>query len=284
MDPWSCGGRQWHRKVASSCARRPGGRLPDRADAQNSRPDLDLTHKKWIPSLFENVVALDSKAHADYKLVPSQDFSFARDVLSAPLSAAEMVKAGREFPIFFPVTGAFLPVAQMGYRKDGNLYVDENGQWTARYIPAHVRRFPFVLGNKERAGEYVMMVNKDRISPRADGEPLFDGGTIPEGGIVDRARQFLIAFQKELEQTEALLKPLKDADILVPKVYTIHQGEKTLGSVRNLQVVDTEKLAGLDDVTLAGWVRSGLMGLVMAHLHSLDNWNSQKALSGLDAA
>lgn len=233
-------------------------------------------------SLFENVVALDSKAHADHKLVLSQDFSFARNVLSAPLSAAEVVKASREFPVFFPTSGAFLPVAQMGYRKDGNLYVDDAGQWTARYKPAHIRRFPFVLGEKEQAGEYVMMVKKDRISPHADGEPLFKSGAIPEGGIVDRARQFLIDFQKELEQTEALLKPLRDADILVPKTYTIRQGEKTLGKVGDLQVVDTEKLAALDDATLAGWVRSGLMGLVMAHLHSLDNWSGQKALAGAD--
>ena len=232
--------------------------------------------------MFENVVALDSKVHANYKMISSEGFSFAQNVLGAPLSMTEVVKASREFPIFFPTTGKFLPVAQMGYQKDANLYVDEKGEWTARYKPAHIRRFPFILGEKKEAGEYVIMVDKERISPKGDGQALFEGGKVPEGGIVDRARQFLIDFQKELEQTEALLKPLQDADILVQKVYTIRKGEDVLGSVRDLQVIDTEKLSALDDATLAKWVRSGLMGIIMAHLHSLDNWNSQKAMSAPD--
>lgn len=229
--------------------------------------------------MFENVVALDSKAHADHKMVLTEGFSFAQNVLSAPLSMTEVVKASREFPIFFPTSGKFLPIAQMGYRKDANLYVDENGKWTARYTPAHLRRFPFILGEKKEAGEYVVMANKERISPTADGEPLFKAGKVVEGSVVDRASTFLIAFQKELDQTEILLKPLQDADILVSKVYTIRKGVDVLGSVGGLQVIDTEKLAALSDKTLAEWVRNGLMGLIMAHLQSLDNWDSQKALS-----
>lgn len=228
--------------------------------------------------MFENAIALDSKVHKNCKMVMSRDFSFARNVLSAPLSVTEVVKASREFPIFFPTKGKFLPVAQMGYRKDGNLYVDRDGQWTARYTPAHLRRFPFVLGERGEAGKYIVMVDKNRISENGDGEALFQEGKIPEGGIVQRARTFLTDFQKELDQTEALLKPLRDADILVPRTYSISQGDKTLGSIRDLQVVDREKLAALDDATLAKWVRSGLMAIVMAHLHSLDNWNSQKGL------
>jgi hypothetical protein len=47
-----------------------------------------------------------------------------------------------------------------------------------------------------------------------------------------------------------------------------------LGTVKDLLVVNPEKLYALDDLTLAAWVRSGLMGIVMAHLHSLDNWDS----------
>lgn len=229
--------------------------------------------------MFENAVALDSKAHANHKLVTSDNFSFARNILGAPLSITEVVKAGREFPIFFPLSGKFLPVAQMGYQKDGNLYVDETGQWTARYKPAHIRRFPFVLGERKEAGSYVVMVEKKHISQKGDGPILFEDGKIPEGGVIEKARKFLVDFQKELSQTEELLKPLQDSDVLVSKVYSIRSGDTILGNVKDLQIVDREKLAALDDATLASWVRSGLMGVVMAHLHSLDNWNSQKALS-----
>lgn len=225
--------------------------------------------------MFENVVALDSKIHANYRLVYSQDFSFAKDTLSAPLSRTEVIKASRDFPIFFPTSGRFLPVAQMGYKKNGNLYVGQNGNWTARYKPAHLRRFPFILGEQDEAGKCILMVSKSHISPNGTGAVLFEDGNVPIGGIVDRARKFLIDFEKELSKTEEILKPLKDANILVPKVYTIRQGDMILGSVHDLQIVDMEKLAALSDVTLARWVRCGLMDLIMAHLHSLDNWNGQ---------
>lgn len=229
--------------------------------------------------MFENVVALDSKVHANHRLKRSNSFAFAKNVLGAPLAMSEITKASREYPIFFPASGRFLPVAQMGYCKDGNLYLDKENQWLARYIPAHIRRFPFVMGEKKEVGEYLIMIVKDRISTNADGEVLFKDGSIPTGGAVDRARTFLTDFQKELINTEALLKPLQDADILVPKVYKVEEGGKLLGTVTDFQVVDAEKLAALDDVTLAEWVRSGLMGVIMAHLQSLDNWNSQKSLS-----
>lgn len=229
--------------------------------------------------MFENTIAVDSKVHANHRLKRSKTFAFAKNVLGAPLAASEVIKASREYPIFFPTSGKFLPVAQMGYRKDGNLYLDKNSQWTARYVPAHLRRFPFVLGEKKEASEYLIMVAKDRISTNADGDRLFEDGSIPAGGAVDRARTFLTDFHNELTNTEALLKPLQDADILVPKVYKVEDDGKLLGTVTDLQVVDAEKLAALDDVTLAAWVRNGLMSIVIAHLHSLDNWNSQKNLS-----
>ena len=229
--------------------------------------------------LFENAVALDSKIHASHKLKRSKTYAFARNVLSAPLSISEVIKASREFPIFFPNSGKFLPVAQMGFKQNGNLYINDDNQWTARYVPAHIRRFPFVLGEKEKAGEYLIMVESDRMSTNGDGEPLFVNGAVPAGGAIERARTFLVDFQRELKQTEAFLKPLLDSNILVSKRFTMQAGDKVLGSVTDLQIVDSEKLAGLDDATLADWVRNGLMGIILAHLNSLENWNGHNALT-----
>jgi hypothetical protein len=41
------------------------------------------------------------------------------------------------------------PVALLGLRQNENLYVDAEGQWAANtYVPAFVRRYPFVLAEK----------------------------------------------------------------------------------------------------------------------------------------
>ena len=53
------------------------------------------------------------------------------------------------------------------------------------------------------------------------------------------------------------------------QVFTVRKGDAQIGQVRDLQTVDPEKLAALDDATLADWTRTGLMAMVMAHLHSL---------------
>jgi hypothetical protein len=230
--------------------------------------------------MFENAVILDSAIHGEHKTLPVNDYSYARNALSIPLVASEIGQASREFPIVFAASGKLVPIAQMGFKADGNIYIDHDGKWTAKYIPAHIRRFPFVFGENTTAGQYMIMVDANSISTEGDGERLFDKGNIPDGGIVDRARTFLSEFQRELNQTEALLKPLQEADILVPRTITIREGDEVIGHVRDLRVVDTEKLAALDDATLAGWVRSGLMSVITAHLQSLGNWNNQQGLAG----
>ena len=138
--------------------------------------------------MFETAVTLDSKRHAGHGCRPVADYGFARNVLSAPLAGAEVVRASREFPIVFPETGRMVPVALMGYAAHGNLWVDENGNWTGRYIPAHLRRYPFVLGEQSEAGRFVVMVEPGALAEDGTGEVLFEDGQVPSGGIGDRAR------------------------------------------------------------------------------------------------
>lgn len=219
--------------------------------------------------MFENAVILDSKKHAGLGYHPVSDFSYARNVLSAPLAGTEILQASREFPIVFPTSGRGVPVALMGYAPDKNLWVAEDGSWAGRYVPAHLRRYPFVLGEQSGSDRFVVMVDPAAMSEDGSGEPLFEKDAIPEGGIVERARNFLTTFQRELTETEAFFEPLRKAEILVPRVFTVRKGEEQIGQVRDLQIVDSDKLAALDDSTLAEWVRSGLMAMVIAHLHSL---------------
>jgi hypothetical protein len=38
-----------------------------------------------------------------------------------------------------------MPVVLLGMRDKENLYVNESNQWEAKYIPAFIRRYPFVF-------------------------------------------------------------------------------------------------------------------------------------------
>lgn len=224
--------------------------------------------------MFENAIFLDKKKHARWRFKPHKTYSYAKNVLSAPIAISEVVKASKEFPIIFPAEGKLLPIVQFGVSQNGNLHVTPENDWSARYVPGHIRRYPFVLAKQNVPEKFTLMVAPDRISPNASGEALFDEhGDIPKGGLLDRMLLFLSNFEKELTETEAFLTPLKEKNILIPHVLEFTQDGKVFGKVTGLLIVDKFKLLELDDEILGAWTRSGLMNLIMAHLNSLENAN-----------
>ncbi|WP_440998153.1 SapC family protein [Arhodomonas sp. SL1] len=223
--------------------------------------------------MFDNLEALNPERHSGLRYQSVSGFSFARGVPSAPVAGSEFPKAAREFPIVFTAEGQRLrPLALLTLQKGQAPFIGEDGQWQADYVPAHLRRYPFILGETGEEGRFVVMIDRDAPQLReAEGEALFVDGEPPEEGVVARAKRFLLQFQRELEQTEALLRPLEEHGLLVARQFTVTRGDNTEVAVSGFRMVDMERLAALDDATLAGWVRSGLMGLVHAHRHSLEN-------------
>lgn len=234
--------------------------------------------------MFKTLEALDTQQHAELKYRPVTGYAFARELTTAPLSASEVVPASRQMMVVFAGGETIKPVVLLSARQASNPFVAASGEWQGDYIPAHIRRYPFILGESGTQGRYVVMI--DRAAPNFDeqaqqeGEPLFQAGKAPEGGMVERAREFLLRFQNELEQTERLLQPLVDKDVLVERQLNVTRDGKKEVAVNGFKVVDAEKLKALDDATLAEWARSGLLGLVYAHLHS--QGNTQRLLAGMD--
>lgn len=222
--------------------------------------------------MFKSLETLDTKLHGDLTYKGLSGFSHARALVNAPLTASEVAEASKDFPILFPISGKLLPIALLSLENEKSVFVSKNGEWLADYIPAHIRRYPFVLGNTNQKGRYAVMI--DRAAPQFSerkGEPLFVDGKPVEGGIVERARGFLVEFQELLERTEKLLHPLEEKGVLVARQFNIERGKDKKVAVKGFRQVDEAALRKLDDATLAAWVRSGLMAVVVAHLHSLSN-------------
>jgi hypothetical protein len=220
--------------------------------------------------MFENAEVLDASRHGDLRFKPVAGFAFARTVASAPLAPAEVVRASREYPIVFRVVdGTVSPVALLSLHAGASAFVDDEGSWTAGYVPAHIRRYPFVLGSTREAGRFVVMVDRDAPQLGDEGEPLFEAGKAPAGGVVERARDFLTSFQKELLQGERLYAPLLEQHLHVERGITLGSGSKKRTAVRGFRVVDAERLGALGDEAAGAWLRNGLLAHVFAHLHSL---------------
>ena len=224
--------------------------------------------------MFENLEPLDPKKHKDLRFSQADSFKFAAAVSSAPLSASEVVDAAKVFPVAFAPEGPLLPMAVFSVKEGENAFVDAEGEWQAAYIPAHIRRYPFILGNTDTPDSFSVMFVPDAPHFKDSGdvsERLFteDG---EQGTTLTKATEFLTTFQTEIIATEKLLTPLAETGVLTLQRLDLSNAEGKTTSIDGVRAVDREKLMALDDATLAGWVRSGLMVVIDAHMASLKNF------------
>ncbi len=224
--------------------------------------------------MFTNLENLDSDRHRKMRFKPVADCRFAASLASAPLSATEVAEAAKHYPLVFSTEGPLLPMALFSLKEGANAFVDAAGKWLAPYVPAHVRRYPFILGNTDVPGKFIVALDRD--APHFSdpgGEPLYtEDGEMRE--VLSEAIKFLKLFQEEVAATEKLLAPLADSGVLALQRIDLTKADGGKSSFDGVRAVDQEKLKALDDATLAAWVRGGLMALVHAHLSSLGNFNA----------
>ena len=233
---------------------------------------------------YDKPVPLNKEAHKDLKIGPNENgFSFAKNTNSVLLSGMEFVHAAKEYPIIFIKAGEVaLPVALLGFRKDENFFVDSDGKWDAKYIPAFVRRYPFVLAQApegKEGEEKKLAVCIDENFPglnNKEGKALFtDSGEPTE--LLENAIKFLKEYQAQYQRTEIFVNRLNDLDLLTGYTASaeLQDGEKL--SLSGLMVVDEKKLMALDKNKAMELFRSGEMGWIYAHLLSLSNMNAVMA-------
>lgn len=233
--------------------------------------------------MFDNLETLDFEKHKDLRFSPASDFRFAAGLPSAPLSASEVVEAAKYFPVVFATEGPLMPLALFSVREGENAFVKDDGEWQAAYIPAHIRRYPFILGNTDTPDNFAVMLVPD-ASHFTDGgevrEKLFmENGE--QGTTLTKAVEFLSTFQSEIIATEKLLEPLLDTGVLTMQRIELSDAEGKSMSFDGVRAIDKDKILELDDATLAGWVRGGLMVIIDAHLASLRNFSTLAQRQGV---
>jgi hypothetical protein len=219
---------------------------------------------------YERVVALNDQTHAKLKVRPATNFAYAAGTNSVPLLASEFFEAAREYPIVFARGEAGpVPAALLGLRESENLYVDAAGKWDARYVPAFVRRYPFVPG-KGAQGELLVCI--DEASPcfgTKEGEPLFVEGK--PSAQLDHAMKFLTEFHQAAATTELLGRRLQELGLLRQADSLAQLNDGTQFRLNGLSVVDETKLRALDRDAVQELFANGTLAVVYAHLMSLGN-------------
>ena len=224
--------------------------------------------------IYENVTALNAETHSNWFVEPRKDLSYAKDLNSLPLLATEFLLAGREYPIAFSKVGENIqPLVLLGLRSEENLYLNESNEWSAKYIPAFLRRYPFVFGRSEDGKTFTLYIDESfsGFNQKKKGEALFDEGKPSQ--YVANVLSFLQKFQIEHAKTQAFCRKLDELGLFASHnaIWTAPDGEKT--ALTGLFFINRKKLQALEPSVLAGMVGSGEMELIYAHLSSLNNFN-----------
>lgn len=217
-------------------------------------------------ALFRAPEPLDAARHGGLRISPLRDFSIAARLHAVFVAATEIPEAALEYPIVFVQAGdldadgrpAVSPVALLGLVAGENLFV-EGTRWKANYLPAFVRRYPFVSSSTGP----MIDVAWNGLSP-LEGEPLFDDQGRPSAAL-DQALDFLGRFDAEARRTRGFCARLVELDLLQPMQAdaTLPDGQRL--TVEGFRVIDEERLRALPDAVVLELHRSGM--LMLAHLH-----------------
>jgi hypothetical protein len=225
-------------------------------------------------AFYQKVIALNSNVHRNLRFDASKvNFGFARDTTAVLLASIEFAEAAREYPIVFirSKEGKMLPAVLLGVRTGENLYVDDHGKWDATYIPAFVRRYPFVMAEGGEAGRLLVCI--DETCPALNGEQgevlIDESGTLQPR--MNELMQFLQNFQNEFARTELLAKQLDDLGLFVQQGARFDTPHGESFQLNDFYLIDEAKFGQLPDDKLPELFRSGAIGMAYLHLASLGN-------------
>ncbi len=223
------------------------------------------------PLFYTRPVPLQADRHADVRILPGK-LEFAASSNSIPLVLGEFSLALHHFPILFAGPTA-VPMAAVGVTTD-NLFITD-GLWADdTYIPAYLRRHPFIFIDTGEGNDFLLGIDEDsqRIARGGDeGQPLFVDGKAAD--IVQQALDFCGQYTREHAQTQTFSKALLDADLLVERNATIRLPDGREFNLNGFFVVDVEKFVALPEATVVEWHRSGWLALIHQHLMSLGRFN-----------
>jgi hypothetical protein len=224
-----------------------------------------------LPLFYRNLVPLSSELHGGHGLAERSDLAFARDTHAVPLTVDEFAIAQRHFPIVFGTGEGSVPLALVGLYEGKNLFVDEAGKWRdGVYVPAYLRRHPFMLARLQPEAEVLSLVFDDSWDlVTAEAERKFFDGTEPSE-LTKGILQFCEQFEQAIMRTKSFMDEVEKLELFMDGQAQIQNpGMEQPATFAGFRMINEQKLQNLRGDQARKMVQNGMMGLLYAHLFSL---------------
>jgi hypothetical protein len=206
----------------------------------------------------------------------SAPFSFLRTAHAVPVTVSEFGVVATCYPIIF-VGPEKTPVAVMGIRQNENEYVDASGQPDPdTYIPAFVRRYPFVFATDPGSDKMLLCVDAEAamISDKPDVR-LFDGDQPSQ--FTQDAIEFCKEFERQRRATMEFVEMVDKAGLFEQKTvsFTPRDAQGNPGQPQKIAdyfAISEDALNGLPQAKFEEIRNTGALAAMYAHMVSLMNW------------
>lgn len=233
-----------------------------------------------------NRAVLNNVDHKDLKVDARHRARYGDNVNRALAFSTEFAQLHKEYPILFhkdPATGAMLAHVILGFDRDENLFLDDQG-WTGHYVPAILDRGPFLIGfqnqtiNGACAPEPVIHIDMDdsRVGV-AEGQAVF----LPFGGdspYLEKIMRTLQVIHQGAQRDKTLFALLESMDLLQAVSIEVTLSEVEQVNFKEYYSIDADRLSRLNGESLERLNRQGALSLAFFALSSLTNMQRLIAL------
>lgn len=231
--------------------------------------------KASLPIFYKDLVPLNSNEHANWSGRTTSKAPWVAKQHAIPLTVEEFPMAQRDFPIVFSAGERAVPLALMGLNEGVNVFFDDDGTpIEAPYVPAYIRRYPFLLAKLDQNSENLSLCfdpTSELVGEFDDGERLFEDDKQPSEHCKSLL-QFCEKFEEAGNRTQMFMEELNKHDLLMDGEIAIERRDKPGQPFvyRGFRMVNQDKLRELRGDQLRTWNQNGLLPLIFAHLFSLD--------------
>ena len=227
--------------------------------------------------MYSKPEPLSVEAHGDLGLISSdRPFAFAFAANAVPVQVTEFGPASLTYPVIFAGEER-TPLAIMSVRPDENLFITDGMFDREAYIPAFIRRYPFVVAaNPDKEQMIVCIdVNAGFLTKNGGDVKLFENGEPTE--YTKNAITFCENFEGERQRTESFSRLLKELDLLEERKQTVTPMKDDGTPDEPMQLseyfaVSEEKLKALPADKIEQLRTTGALQQIYLHLNSLLNW------------
>ncbi|HET9823428.1 MAG TPA: SapC family protein [Burkholderiaceae bacterium] len=228
--------------------------------------------------IYETAVPVSAARHGKHSIEVGGTYTFSAGVNAVPLMAVEILRAATEYAVVFTAVGDdVMPAVVLGVKGDQNLYLGPDGHWNAKYIPAFIRRYPFVFAASADAKTLTLCVDEayPGLNTEGRGQRLFGDDGRPTA-YVDRVLTFLKEYQAHFVRTQTFGRRLKAAGVLEPMQAKVTTPAGATLSLTGFMAVNRAKLRALSGDQLAELAKTDELELIYLHLYSMRNFADVK--------